>query len=376
MEPGLTLVSSSWSEDGSGEEGWKPGLKLINAAGEVRHEWRIDPVSVFPDSSKRRGIRMEDFDIQGSYLFDDGDVVVNVEYLGAARLNSCSEVVWTLAEGNHHSIARDEDGSFWIPGVSRSRPPSTSLHPDGLPGLRGNSYQDEILRISEDGRVLERITVLDILYANDLERYIIKAGQVASTDITHVNDVEPLTAAMAEEFPLFEPGDLLVSLRNLHLVFVFDPATLMVKWHSSDPFLHQHDPDFLAGGWIGVFDNNTDLSTRGTVLGGSRIFGIQPHTDSTRVFFPTERSEPFYTSVRGKWQRLENGNMLLTESAAGRVVEVTPDGRTVWDWVVDPYDGDRVPYVSTGLRVDLEDVQLDSWPCSRLSSDQSKEAIP
>lgn len=50
---------------------------------------------------------------------------------------------------------------------------------------------------------------------------------------THLNDVEPLSASMAAEYLLFETRDLVVSVRHLNLVFVFDPDSLTVKWHSS-----------------------------------------------------------------------------------------------------------------------------------------------
>jgi hypothetical protein len=40
----------------------------------------------------------------------------------------------------------------------------------------------------------------------------------------------------------------------------------------------------------------------------------------------------------GSAQRLPNGNTLITESAFGRVFEVTKEGEIVWDYV-NPYFG-------------------------------------
>lgn len=99
------------------------------------------------------------------------------------------------------------------------------------------------------------------------------------------------------------------------------------------------------------------------MLGGSRIVLLRPHTDSVDVINPTSESDDFYTPIRGKWQHLEGGNLLLTEAEAGRVVEVAPDGRTVWEWVHAPSDSSTVPSVTKGTRVDLTDSDLASWPC-------------
>ena len=213
---------------------------------------------------------------------------------------------------------------------------------------------------------------MDVIYENGLERHIVKSlspypGEV-SDDPVHLNDVEPLSSSIADEYPLFNVGDLLVSLRHPSLVFVFDPETGNVKWHTSEPIIHQHDPDFVGNGWTGIFDNNTDLAGRGKMLGGSRIVAVQPHADSISVRFPTEHSEPFYTSLRGKWQKLRNGNMLLAETNAGRVVEVAPDGRTVWEWIHEPYNSSEVPFVKSATRHDLTRQKVASWPCSSIDS--------
>ena len=150
-------------------------------------------------------------------------------------------------------------------------------------------------------------------------------------------------------------------LWRLNLIFVFDPASGAVKWHASEPFIQQHDPDFVGDGWIGVFDNHEDGTPRGERLGGSRIVLLQAHTDSIIEIFPTPLSEPFYTPTQGTWQKLTNGNLLLR---AGRVVEVAPDGQTVWDWVIAPYDDSTLPEVYQSIRYNVTPDEVLGWPCS------------
>jgi hypothetical protein len=377
IQPGLTVVTSSWT----GEGGLKPEIRLLDKRGNVVHARRIDRGSLFPDSAL--GLRGGDPNrriLNGSYLLPNGDVLVNLEYIGTARLDACGRVQWTSVEGNHHSIAQAADGSFWIPGTSQRLRTSTPAHPDGIPGFDDPVYLDWILHISEQGELLDKINVIDLLYANGLERYISKVNQPQAgtggprkNDITHMNDVEPLPPSLAAEYPLFESGDLLMSLRNLHLILVVDPKSKEVKWHASAPFIQQHDADFVGDGWIGVFDNNEDFTKRGTMLGGSRIVTLQPHTDSMAVRFPTPRSESLYTDVWGKWQQLDNGNMLLTESSAGRVAEVTPNGRTVWEWVHAPYEESNVPAVTKAARHDLTREDIATWPCSSVDSTQGEK---
>lgn len=357
--PALTLITSTWEDFG-----WKPGLKLIDRGGRVLHEWPVLPTELFDEADHRRGSSLAEQDIHGSLLLPGGDVVVNVEYAGTVRMDACGRVRWRVAEGNHHSVARARDGSFWTPGITGRRPARSERYPDGYPGLDGPIFHPLVVHISAGGDVLRRIRLLDVLYANGLQRHIPKNRQHDNADVVHLNDVEPLPAELAGDFPLFEAGDLLLSLRNLDLVAVLDPRTGRIEWSASQPFIMQHDPDWLEDGWIGIFDNNWDGTERGTMLGGNRIVAVQPHTDSTRVLFPGPASEPLYTSRRGKWEKLANGNLLIVESEQGRVVEVGPDGRTLWEWTAEPYGDSRVPSVTRASRVDLSREDLAGWPCS------------
>ena len=367
VQPGLTLITSSWE----GPDGWNPALRLFDSQGEMVHEWRLDREKVFQGESFKRIDPRRQY-IHGSYFLTGGDLVANLTRAGMVKLDACSNILWELKEKTHHSIARKKDGSFWVPRNNLKEVPSNDQYPGGFPGLEEKKITTrQIINVSKRGKILERIRVLNIIYRSRLKRYIPKSlGSVKDSllaDLTHLNDVEPLDPSMSDEYPLFQAGDLLVSLRNLDLVFVFNPTTKEVKWHSSDPFIFQHDPDFIGDGWIGVFDNNYDLSG-GELLGGSRIVALQPHTDSVEVKFPTERSEPFYTRVAGKWQLLDNGNLLLAESTQGRVVEVNPSGETVWEWIHEPIDSSAVPGVSKATRLDLTREEVASWPCSSVDS--------
>ncbi len=358
VQAGTTLIATLSPMDGS----FTAGLNLIDSSGTVLHEWRLAPAELFSRGERPRGFRLEDGYIHGAHLFSNGDVLVNLEAAGSVRLNACGEVMWTLERRTHHPIAEADDGSFWIPVFDYWDDDASLARSGDYPGLEPPLLDNRVLRVSPEGEVLEDVPVLDALYASGLERQLAKAGELTG-DIMHLNDVEPLGDSIAGSYPLFDAGDLLVSLRNSQLVFVLDPETRVVKWHVSDPFIQQHDPDFIGDGWIGLFDNNQDGTARGSMLGGSRIVALQPHTDSVEVLFPTPNSESFYTMLAGKWQQLPNGNMLLTESQAGRVVEVAPDGRTVWEWIHEPVDDSWVIEVSEGTRYPLTAEQIGQWPC-------------
>jgi hypothetical protein len=58
---------------------------------------------------------------------------------------------------------------------------------------------------------------------------------------------------------------------------------------------------------------------------------IDPLTGRT-VWEYGGRGVDFSSRTMGSCQRLPNGNTLITESENGRAVEVTRDGRTVWEF--------------------------------------------
>lgn len=356
---GLTAIPSMWED-----LGWGAGLRLIDGRGRTVHEWSADARNLFPSDVRPRSREKADADVNGSYVFPNGDAIVTIGYLGTARLDGCGEVLWRLPIGTHHALSRADDGSFWLLTSDSADLPTGPAYPTGYPGLDFPVHDDRIIQVSEHGEILREISILDVIYSNGLQRFLSQVNEFPQADLLHANDVEPLRAEMAGQYPTFDAGDLVVSLRNANLVFVFDPDTREVKWHASEPFVRQHDPDFMGGGWIGIFDNNEDWTERGEMLGGSRIVAIQPHTDSIEVLFPTPVADPFYTEKRGNWQVLDNGNLLLTEAFAGRVVEVAPDGRTVWEWVVEPYSESRTVELGDAARYDYSAEQIATWPCA------------
>jgi hypothetical protein len=351
---GLTLVTTYWRDFE-----WRTGAKLIDADGKTLHQWRVDVADIWAQPDKRGDY------IHGTHLFPNGDLLLNIEYNGVLRMDACGKIVWRSDFVTHHSIAPNADGNFWISGQRTHRNDAegrASLEP--FKGLQPPVYEGVALLVQPNGKLLEQVSMLGILYANGLQRYLPKISKRRQGDIMHLNDIEALSPSLAADYPLFEAGDIVVSLKYLHLILVMDPKSGKVKWHDGDTLIEQHDPDFIGNGWIAVFDNNTDFTDRGTILGGSRIIALRPHTGEKKVLYPTAASEPFYTSAGGKWQLLGNGNLLIVEAQAGRVVEAAPDGRTVWDWVHEPYDDRLVAEVLEATRYALTPEQVRAWPCS------------
>jgi len=354
VQPGLTLISSSWK----GPDGWDPELRLIDKNGEVLHRWRIDRAELFQEGITQRA---DGSGVHGTYLLSGGHIVANLEYVGTVRLDACSDVMWTLGEGNHHSIAQAEDGSFWTPVVTSTPKKKSTKYPNGYPGIEKKVWVEGVMKFDGSGSTIDEINILDLLYKSEISYKVREMlYNHSGEDITHMNDVEALSSDMSDEYPLFNSGDLLVSLLGMNLVFVFDPDSGEVKWHETDHISMQHDPDFVGNGWISVFDNGAKWAD------GSRAVMFKPSSDSVNVRRFSKLD--FYTSVQGKHQSLNNGNVLLTETKKGRVIEVDSRGDVVWEWIHQPIDSSRVPSVTKATRVDLTREEVASWSCSSVDS--------
>ena len=342
---GVTFIVSMWDHT--------LGMKLIDMDGSVIHKWRVSFSETFSEEFQKgiREIDDWDVDIHGTLLYPNGDVVFNFARKGLVKIDKWSKVIWKLPNRTHHSIFEDTEGNLWVP--------ATKTHSHVLnrfPLLKAPIQEDLILKISPSGNILKQISILDIFYNSGQEGVLFanghfKPSQIAR-DITHLNDIEILDESMADQFPLFEAGDILISLRHLNLITVIDHVTEKIKWSMTGPYIRQHDPDFLSNGQIMVFDNRTDGSG-GDILGGSRILSIDPVMRKVHTIYKGGPQNKFYTKVRGKQQQLPNGNILITEHDAGRVFEVASSGEIVWSYH-NRYDEDEVYEITQATRLERD----------------------
>ena len=357
MAPGLTLLSGFFDR---GLE-----LRLIRADGLIVNRWKVVFHDAFPDTSHikpKSKIPKTDWntDIHGAVALPDGSVVFSFEEPGLVKMDRCGAIQWTLPRMTHHAVSPASDGGFWVPGIR---------YVDGaspFPAMSPPYEEDTLLKVSPDGKVLLELSVLGLLFDNHLEALLFANGPdgigLDKANITHLNDVEELSPGMARQFPQFAAGDLLVSLRNLNLVMVVDPATRKVKWHQIGPWMDQHDPDFTTDGKISVFSNNNDLTEDGSRLGGSTIIEIDPVSRKSHVRYGGTPNQKLYSNVRGNHQTLENGNMLIVEARGGRVIEINPAGDIVWKFV-NRYDDDYVAYVNDAIRYPPDYFKVRDWTC-------------
>lgn len=108
-----------------------------------------------------------------------------------------------------------------------------------------------------------------------------------------------------------------------------------------------------------VFDNWGGRSHKSV----SRILEIDPVTQRVVWRYSGGEEEEFFSEIRGKQQALPNGNVLITESQEGRVLEVTRDAKReiVWEYYnsISPKDGERrVGLVTLALRIRPEEVSF------------------
>lgn len=306
--------------------GSRPEAELIDASGKVLHRWALGFEESFPEKREllevHRGTRLW----RRVHLLDDGGLLAVHDYIGLVRLDRESQKLWSMGNGAHHAVTPSGRGTFYCLAAEWERigwrsSPEEVLH-------------DRIIEIDADGREIRRISLFEALrdspYAPLLER-------AAGPDPLHTNTLQVIPGGVPGLPPAFREGALLVSFRELDTIAVVDPGQGRVTWALSGMFRQQHEPRLLENGRILLFDNLGDGRR-------SRVLELDPTSQRIHWQYDNTHGELF-SRYCGLAQRLPNGNTLITETDEGRVIEVTPDRRIVWEYRTPHRQGDLVARV-------------------------------
>jgi len=129
-----------------------------------------------------------------------------------------------------------------------------------------------------------------------------------------------------------------VSLRNFDSIVKIDQATGEQLWvlggEASDfaeadgskaLFHHQHQFDLLEDGIV-VFDNGRVETQDSRVV----QYRLDPAVGLATKVWEQHATPPMFCAALGDVDRLDDGNTLITWSAAGQIEEVTPAGEVIW----------------------------------------------
>ncbi|MDN5937594.1 MAG: arylsulfotransferase family protein [Salinisphaera sp.] len=344
VQPGYTLYTSA--DCGC--------ARLINARGDLIYEWDKPYSTVWhKGAAVKDPVRDEQVFMREARVYPNGDLLAlyiaagDSPYgYGVVKIDRDSKLIWTYLEHTHHDIDIGPDGRIYTLTQAFKTKPIEELE-----GLE-TPYSDEAVAVlSPEGKQLQHIPMISALVHSKYEELLERQPHHPFNPL-HTNGIELITAVNQDNFPFGEPGDVLLSFRNINTVAVLDLDSEQIIWAKHGYWLQQHDADLLANGDIMVFDNYGHFVDNNF----SRVLEFNPVTMKRTWVYHGSKEHPLYSEIRSAAQRLPNGNTLITESNGGRLLEVTPDDDIVWEYynpVRATEDGTvYTPVVSSGLRID------------------------
>ena len=296
--------------------GHGPEALLVDMDGELIHRWAYSPEEVWPDFEEVPGAdRLRHW--RRVHLSPSGELLAIVEGVGMLALDRESRLLWSHRAGEHHDLSVDASGRIHV--LTRQIHVLPRIHPEDP------VVEDFVTVLQPDGTEVSRFSILECFENSDYRALLYRMRR--SFDVFHTNSLQLLDGTLAERLPAFAAGNYLVSIRHLDALAVLDPKQQRVVWAQTGMWRRQHEPLVQPGGTLLLFDN---LHTRMS----SRVIEFDLLTQAIVWRYPKEPDGGrLFSEFMGSQQRLANGNTLITESDAGRVIEVTPGGEVVWEFL-------------------------------------------
>jgi hypothetical protein len=349
VEAGATLYTSSH----------EPAAFLVSETGEVLHEWKRPFSEVWHEGAAVKHPQPDKFVyMRRARLMEDGGLLAIYEGAGdtpygygMVKLDKDSNIEWTYLEHTHHDFDVAPDGKIYV--LTHE---ITDEHLPQLDHLASPRMEDFLVVLSPEGEELRKIPLLPTVDKTPYRQLFYTVSSWSLGDPLHTNSVHYITPQDAVNFTQGKSGQVLISFRELNAVGVLDLDEEKLVWAVKGYWTGQHDPQILANGNLMLFDNNGYFDPE---KGGSRVVEFDPANLAIAWQYNGTKEEPLYSPIRSEIQRLPNGNTLITEASAGRIVEVTPDKQVVWEYfnpVRGGADGKRIPIICNAQRISPQQV--------------------
>lgn len=344
---GLTLFTTSHAQVAT----------LVDMNGTILHQWSLPFRQVWEDAPHVDSpVAAEYIHWPLVYPFPNGDLLAIYAGqgdtpwgYGVVKMDRNSKVIWRYAERVYHDLDVGEDGRIYAMAHSIRTTPI-----EGLPGLRPPFLEEFVVILSPEGKELDRISMYDVIRDSKYHAFLtaIAKHQAMGTrgDYIHSNSVNVIARRQKVGDKVFEPGQIIVSMREMSAIVVIDPEAGVITWAATGAWRAQHDAELLDNGNMILFDNLGNLGSGGR----SRVIEFAPATREIIWQYTGSEEENFDSYNRSRQQRLANGNTLIVDANGGRLFEVTQSNEIVWEYFSPFRGGDNnemIPIMLEAVRV-------------------------
>lgn len=284
-----------------------------DAAGEISQTWHYRPDAVFALDSLNGSHPHEtvNFDpVNDVYplsvqRYAGGDILVNFQGqpgrafpfgMGVARIRPDGTPVWTRQDYSHHWSTLTPDGIAYVPSLKIGEANLSFTQGEGSPKIKHHVLKceshhpqlDTVQVIDSAGKLIEEIELVPLFVKSNWVGHLTETS--SACDPLHLNYIDLVGS---DAGPGLEPGDLVLSLRNISRFAILDRKTRKIKRVVAGSFVHQHSVHHLSGSKFLIFDNRGGDS-QGPA---SRIVELDLATGIERRVFPNADTPQKYAHI-------------------------------------------------------------------------------
>ncbi len=313
---------------------------LIDENGKIVQKWGKKPQDIWTDPTHLAQKVDEEFfmSIRAFLTPKTGDAFIiygsktrTPGAFGLIKFNKNSDIEWVYDGPVHHDVTFSEDMEHIY---VLEQQPSTAFRKK-TSNIAPPYLDEAIIVLNQQGQKIKQMSLFDLFEESPLKDTLNKLTSTPTDptlphgDILHSNTIEVVSKDAAGKAPMLKEGHLMISFRNLDLLIMVDPDKEEITWASYGPWKGQHDPEIQNDGSMIMFDNQGSFKKDSGI---SRILHVDLNTMKILWEYSGTKEKPLQSLYNSSIHVLPNRNILVTETEAGRIFEITRDKEIVWEY--------------------------------------------